>query len=103
MFYLQSFNQPPSSKSVVSRSLTVIGCPVCGGEAVAVSDWMVQVGVVSSRQHFGQDLSMATGSSQVECSAAPHIASQDCGIVGQQYRNAVLPAEQGLRGGKGAG
>lgn len=79
----------------------MIGCPVCGGEAVAVSDWMVREGVVSSRQQSGQDLSVATGSSQVECSADLNIFSQDCGILGQERRHAVLPAEHCLGEGKG--
>lgn len=78
----------------------MIGCPVCGGEAVAVGDQRVRAGVVGSRRHSRQDLSVAAGSSQVECGAALNVFSRDCGIVGQQRRHAVLPAEQRLQGGK---
>lgn len=39
---------------------------------------------------------MAAGSSQVECSAALNVFSQDGGVVGQQCGHAVFPAEQGL-------
>lgn len=82
-------------------TLTVIGCPVCGCVAVAVCDWVVGMGVVSSRKKIGENVSMATRGSQMDRGSPLKISAKDWDIVGQQGGYTVLPTHHRLKNSPG--
>lgn len=74
----------------------MIGCPVCGCVAVAVCDWVVGMGVVSSRKKTGENISVAARGSKMERGSPLNISAEDRGAVGEQGGYTVLPTHHRL-------
>lgn len=56
---------------------TVIGCPVSGCVAMAVSEWVLGLGVISSRKKVGEDVGMTARGSQMERASPLEISAKD--------------------------
>ncbi len=75
----------------------MIGCPVCGCVAVAVCDWVVGKGVVSSRKKIGENVGMAARGSQMDRGSPLKISAEDWDTVGQQGGYTVLLTHHRLK------
>lgn len=74
----------------------MIGRPVCGCVAVAVCDWVLGMGVVSSRKKIGENIRVAARSSKMDRGSPLNISAEDRGAVGEQGGYTVLPTHHRL-------